>query len=326
MLQLRAAIRERGSSHIRCNTPCQDQFLVAQNETAALFTLADGHGSAPYTRSGLGARMMCAAARQVLLAENAITQPDQALAAALKDTYDHLVARHMQFRPLAQWEKARLETRPPEQAYGCTFLAVLSTEQETLCCQVGDGHIALLDPCATFLPSLASDSACMGNVTSSMAYEREDCLNHFRLRRYPHPVAALLMYSDGYAHPGLHPYAAAGLLAMDPSISMEQILSEGRHGDDLTFLLAADPRQTAAEAFQSCLPRTVYRGALLLQAGQLKTQLQSSECYLQLALKQIHTAADPKKAAALTEQLRPRAKAYQAALQTYQQLQQELSC
>ncbi len=326
MLQLRAAIRERGSSHIQRNAPCQDQFLVEQTKHAALFTLADGHGSAPYTRSGLGARIMCAAARQVLLAENAITQPDSALTAALKDSYDHLVARHMGLRPLAQWEKERLGSRPPEQAYGCTFLAVLSTEQETLCCQVGDGNIALLDSCAAFLPPLASDSACMGNITSSMAYGRDVCLHHFRLRRYPQPVAALLMYSDGYAHLGQQPYAAAALLAMNPAVSTEQILSEGRHGDDLTFLLAADPRQTATEAFQSCLPHTVHRGALLLQAQQLKAQLQSSECYLQLALRQIHTAADPKKAATLKEQLRPRAKAYQSALETYQQLQQELSC
>ena len=280
MLQLRAALRERGRSHIQRNAPCQDQFLAEQNETAALFTLADGHGSAPYTRSGLGARMMCAAARHVLLAENAILQPDHILTAALKDAYDHLVARHMQFRPLDQWEKAALGSRPPEQAYGCTFLAVLSTRKETLCCQVGDGHIALLDSLAAFLPPLESDSACMGNVTSSMAYERENCLKHFRLRRYSQPVAALLMYSDGYAHPGQHPYGAAGLLAMDPAFSIEQVLSEGRHGDDLTFLLAVDPHKTATEAFQSCLPHTVHRGVLLLQAQQLKAQLQRSECYL----------------------------------------------
>lgn len=326
MLQLRAAIRERGSSHIQRNAPCQDQFLVRKDGNSTLFTLADGHGSAPYTRSGLGARMMCAAAEHVLLAEHAIEQPDRILAAALKDTYDHFVARHMQFRPLAPWEKDALGSRPPEHAYGCTFLAVLSTEQEIFCCQVGDGHIALLDPRAAFLPELASDSACMGNVTSSMAYEWEDCLKHFRLRRYPQPVAALMMYSDGYAHPGQQPYEAAGLLAMDPAVSMEQILSEGRHGDDLTFLLAVDPRQTATEAFQSCLPHTVRQGALLLQAQQLKAQLQSAECYLQLALRQIRAAADPEKAANLTERLRPRAEAYRSALQTYQQIQQELSC
>ncbi len=326
MLQLYAAINETGSQHTRRHAPCQDHFLVRHTNRRTLYTLADGHGSAPYTRSGLGARMMCAAAAKILLAEHAELRNDAELAADLKDTYDRLVHRHLAHRPLADWELERLSDRPPSQAYGCTFLAALVTEQEVLCCQVGDGEIALVDPCAGFLPPLPADSACTANLTSSMAYSREDCLAHFRFQRYQQPVSALLLCSDGYSHQGNHPYNALSLLKLNEPATLDQVLDHGRHGDDLTFLLAVDPSLIATEGFQSCLPHTIHRGELLQQAHTLKAQLSTAECYLKLALNQIHAAANPEHAAALTERLRPRAMAYQTALQTYRQLQQELSC
>lgn len=324
MLHLRLAVNERGATHIQRHTPCQDRFLVRKDGQRTLFALADGHGSAPYTRSGLGARLMCAAAAQVLLAEDAELCPDAALTADLKDTYNHLVRRHLTLRPLEDWEYARLQNRPPEQAYGCTFLAALVTPQEVLCIQVGDGEIALLNEVGAFLPPLDADNACKGNLTSSMAYDRARCLAHFRVRRYAQPVAALFLYSDGYSHSGSVPYEAAGLLALNHAPTSEAVLSHGRHGDDLTFLLAADDTLTASEAFQTCLVRTLRRGRRLQEAERLKAELQSAECYLRLALQQYHAAKTVAQAEAWAAKIRPKADAYRAALITYEQLQSEL--
>ena len=324
MLRLRTAVNERGSTHIQLHAPCQDRFLVRSHGQRTLFTLADGHGSAPYTRSGLGARLMCAAAARVLLADGAEVKPDDVLTSALKDTYDRLIRRHLALRPLADWELERLADRPPEQAYGCTFLAALSTPQEVICFQIGDGTIALLDEMGAFLPPLDMDSACMGALTSSMAYDRERCLAHFRVRHYPQPVAALLMCSDGYCFSGNAPCQAAGLLTLNDAPELDAVLKRGRHGDDLTLLLAADDALIATEAFQSGLGRTLRRGQKLEQAARLKAELDRTACYLRLALPKYRTAADKAQAEAWLAKIRPKAEAYRAALSAYEELKQEL--
>lgn len=323
MLRLRTAVNERGSIHIQLHTPCQDRYLIRSNGQCTLFTLADGHGSAPHTRSGLGARLMCSAAARVLLADGAADEPDAVLTAALKDTYDRLVRRHLALRPLADWELERLQGRPPEQVYGCTFLAALSTPQEVICLQVGDGTITLLDEMGMFLPPLERDDFCTGALTSSMAYDRECCLAHFRVRRYPQPVAALLMHSDGYCFSGRFPYRAAGLLALNGAPELEAVLRKGRRGDDLTFLLAADDVLTATEAFQSGLTRTLRRGERLEQAAQIKMEMERTACYLRLALSKYHAAADKAQADAWMAKIRPRAEAYRAALSAYEELKRE---
>ena len=267
---------------------------------------------------------MCAAAARVLLADGAEVKPDDVLTSALKDTYDRLIRRHLALRPLADWELERLADRPPEQAYGCTFLAALSTPQEVICFQIGDGTIALLDEMGAFLPPLDMDSACMGALTSSMAYDRERCLAHFRVRHYPQPVAALLMCSDGYCFSGNAPCQAAGLLTLNDAPELDAVLKRGRHGDDLTLLLAADDALIATEAFQSGLGRTLRRGQKLEQAARLKAELDRTACYLRLALPKYRTAADKAQAEAWLAKIRPKAEAYRAALSAYEELKQEL--
>lgn len=299
----------RGRHHVQRNLPCQDRFLARTGAEGTVLAVCDGHGGAPYTRSGLGARILARCAAGLLSAG----LPGEEAAAALKDRYDRLVNRHLALRPLKDWERSRLGRRPDQEAYGTTFVCAVLTGEGTDVFQLGDGGVFLLGRDGRFLPPLPPDPDCVANVTSSMAYPREECLRHFRFHRYP-PAAAAFVFTDGWAFSGPLPWEAAALL-LEPERAeeaLDELLLQGDHGDDQTFLCAYDPEQIAEPAFRAGVEAEAELGKEALRRAAMEAQMHQLACYLKLAMKKVkrmQRSQDPGLAAFL-EAMRPRAQAY----------------
>lgn len=274
----------QGSSHKKAgNKPCQDRLLVRQSEGALLLAVADGHGGACYCRSGFGARLACQAAAAVLLSGGL---DDQQAAAALKDKFDSLVRKHLAFRPLSDKEQALLHGRPDFVAYGTTLVAAVIRAEDTAVYQIGDGGVYLLDDTGFFLPALAEDKDCYGCITSSMAYDNDRYLNHIRIRHYPGRPAAAMLFSDGYGFSSPLPWQAACILRQPDRLesALDQLLREGDHGDDQSFILACAPDKITAPAFWEGLAAEETKGKLAIRLDGLQEEYQRRYCWLELAL------------------------------------------
>lgn len=278
------ALQIPGTSH----RFCQDRYRIYQDGDKHLLIAADGHGSPPYTRSGLGARFACAAA------EAALKAPAANIRAAIKDRYDTMVEKHLAFHPLEDWELARLGQLPHRAAYGTTLLAAALESSRTTLYQLGDGEIYALGADGQLLPPLPDDEFCQGNLTSSLSNGRCFVLQHWRTIRYDTPVAAVLLLTDGCE--GGMPQAAAGLAAPE---TLEQqlaaMLDKTRHGDDQTCLLAFDPEIVEKEGFRqqlaSLLQALAEDAKCQKQALQHREELQQLSAYLALATRKANRLA-----------------------------------
>ena len=242
------SLQETGSAH----RSCQDRYRIIRDEDRLILICADGHGGKAYTRSGLGARFVCAAAAEILRANT----PDAQVAGAIKARYDRMVAAHLARRPLEDWEWNRLGQRPPHVVYGTTMLAAVITRTGLAMYQLGDGDIHAIRCDGSFFPPMADDSGCQGNLTTSFANSADVVARHFRMQRYDEPAAALVMFSDG-CEGGLTP-AVTGLLDL-PALQthLEDTLDQTRHGDDQTLLVAYHPATVYAAPFQEALTATL---------------------------------------------------------------------
>lgn len=274
----------QGKNHRKArNKPCQDRLLVQQGENTLLL-VADGHGGTPYCRSGLGARLACKAAADILACSD--EQDDIQTAAAIKEKFDRLVDKHLAFRPLSEEEKFLLQGRPAAVAYGTTLIAAAIRGANTTVYQIGDGGVYLLDEKGRFLPPLDDDSDCAGCVTSSIAYNMDRYLQHIRIRHYPGRPAAAMLFSDGYGFSSPLPWQAACALRCPDQLeeALDKLLQEGDHGDDQTFILAFDPDKIAAPDFLDGLDTEETKGRLAMQLAALQIELERRQCWLQLAL------------------------------------------
>ena len=273
------AVRRTGSAHRHC----QDRYRVISDGDRLILAVADGHGGRPYVRSGLGARMACAAAAEVLL-----NCPDPAqIPGAIKDRYDGLVARHLALRPLADWELERLGGRPPAEAYGTTLLAALVGPDSTGLFQLGDGDLHALDLRGDFFPALPADAACVGNLTTSLASGRDHVLAHFRAAWFPAPAAALVMFTDG-CDGGLLRAVRALADPEGPEEQLRELFRETAHGDDQTLLLVCSP-EADGEDFRAGLGENIRRmeekRRLQRQERRDRAEYAELKSYLRLALR-----------------------------------------
>lgn len=220
---------------------CQDAFRLENTPDETLVAMADGHGDICYVRSGIGARIACAAA--VKRMKQGISP--EAFAATVKDDFDRMVCKHLKMFPLTEWELNRMDGLEPLRAYGTTLLAARITPEETQVFQIGDGAIHAIDTNGRFLPQLRDDTGCMGRATSSLAQNRQYVLEHFRSSQYP-ACAAVMLFTDGYQCHG-RPLEAAE--AMSDFDAIPAVLQKGERGDDQTFFLAVQSDTIAAEAF-----------------------------------------------------------------------------
>lgn len=284
------ALQVTGSGH----RLCQDHYRIYRSDDRMILIAADGHGAPSYTRSGLGARIACAAAEAVLKEKAAGNIP-----AAIKDRYDTMVAKHLALRPLADWELERLKEDPQRAVYGATLLAAVIEPDSTTLYQLGDGEIYALDAGGNFLPELPEDDFCLGTMTTSLSNGRAFVLARFRVRHYPCPAAAVLLFTDGCK--GGLPVAATGLTGQaEPREGLEAMIQATCNGDDQTVLLACNGQAVLQESF-----RTGLRASLAAKAEEARQQkriakyreeLEQLDCFLLLAarnVKRLRKRCDP---------------------------------
>lgn len=252
---------------------CQDRYRVIRCGDRLILVAADGHGGRPYVRSGLGARIACAAAEAALAG-----QMDPAeIPAAIKDHYDALVTKHLALRPLESWELERLGDRPAAEAYGTTLLAAVITPSCTGLMQLGDGDLHALGFDGAFLSGLTEDTNCRGNLTTSLANGRDHVLARFRTAWFDQPAAAVVMFTDG-CEGGLLRAVEAVAAPSGPEEELQCLLRETARGDDQTVLLACVPEITGDEEF-----RVALAGHLAQMREDLRRQRQKRRERVELA-------------------------------------------
>lgn len=315
-----------GSSHIMRHKPCQDRLCHVQTPDFTLVAVADGHGSAEYTRSGLGARFAVYAAQKILPSD----APDEEVVGDIKWLYDHMVARHMARHPLSEREMGLLSAARlhPVAAYGCTLaVAVIDyAHNSTTRYCLGDSGVFSIDTSGHFPPPLPEDPACVGSATSSMCQSPETVKQHFRIQHLDGSImAAVGVYSDGAEAEG---WRAAEALFFKGTESMEdrvdKLLKLTDHGDDQTFVLAVDPEAVNTDDFQAGLAEEVHRGHQLLALTRGVEKRKQMETYLRLLLGKAKRLSGNEAVKFKDEVLRPAAEEFAALNNTIDVLRKEL--
>ena len=210
--------------------------MTYYDENCVLLVVADGHGGAPYVRSGFGARIACTVACDVLkdlvFNENSIKK--------IKERFDNYVNLHLKFKPLSISEEEKLGDLPNYYAYGTTLLAVKITKEDTVMLQIGDGKIHAVNRNGNFFQDLPDDDNCFGTYTSSLV--TENALSKIRFKQYKEPAACVILYTDGYKPNGDYPWKI--LENLDLSLTAtdleKEVQSGDKYKDDQTFLLYFD--------------------------------------------------------------------------------------
>lgn len=318
-----------GSSHITRHKPCQDRLCHVQTPDFTLVAVADGHGSAEYTRSGLGARFAVYAAQKVLPSD----APDEEVVADIKWLYDHLVARHLSRHPLSDREMALLSAAKlhPVSAYGCTLAAAVidyNRGTTTRYC-LGDSGVFCIDTGGRFPPSMPEDPACVGSATSSMCQSPETVKQHFRIQHL-NDMAAVGVYSDGAEAEDWRAAEALFSTGDDEASEepmetrVEKLLKMCDHGDDQTFVLAVDPEAVTTDDFQAGLAEEIHRGHQLLAVTRGVEKRKQMETYLRLLLDKAKRLSGSEAVKFKDEVLRPAAEEFAALNNTIEVLRMEL--
>lgn len=318
-----------GSSHIMRHKPCQDRLCRVQTPDFTLVAVADGHGSAEYTRSGLGARFAVYAAQKVLPSD----APDEEVVKDIKWLYDHLVARHLSRHPLSDREMALLSAARlhPVAAYGCTLAAAVIDYNRGTTSRycLGDSDVVFIDASGHFPPPMPEDPACVGSATSSMCQSPETVKEHFRIQHLGGIMAAVGVYSDGAE---AEDWRAAEVLfskgdeASEESMEnrVEKLLKVTDHGDDQTFVLAVEPEAVTTDDFQAGLAEEVHRGHQLLAITRGVEKRKQMETYLRLLLDKSKRLSGSEAVKFKDEVLRPAAEEFAALNKKIEVLRMEL--
>lgn len=285
----------------------QDAGLVSSNDDTSVLIIADGHGGAPYVRSSMGARIACLAAKKAV--KSSLTGEE--LKAAIKDGFDRLVRKHLKQKPFEEWEFQKLGNRSLVDAYGTTLLLIIIHPNYTECLQLGDGGLHLIGADGQFIQPLPKDPHCIGNITSSMCYDREEAIRHMRNMVIYQPIAAAILFTDGYVHKTGQPYEMAALLDVkeeDILHHFTEILKKGRRGDDQTCIFVYDADIVVSERFQEGLARTIEEGEITsrkeileCEISRFQHEIDNVKAFANRFLKQ----NKPNKAAALLNLLQP---------------------
>lgn len=214
----------QGAAHRRSGASNQDaidwQATYGNEQPLLVLALADGHGSAHFVRSEIGAAIAVRVARALLRDLGEETNRtgdvsagkrfvDQHLATLLVRGWRNLVAQHWATTPLSASELARLDAplparldADPYRLYGSTLVAALVTTGFILYVQLGDGDVVTVDLAGQVArPPLPVDSALFANATSSLCMENAA----HSVRTYFQPTGArlpalILLATDGYAN------------------------------------------------------------------------------------------------------------------------------
>lgn len=228
----------RGASHERASLPNQDaiQWLPESGDALPLILcLSDGHGSAKYFRSDVGARLAVDVAVEVIreflngqaginnlsiikrTAEEKLTQAlahrwreavssDIAARAFTSDEINLLKGNEARQSPSSDEGKdhaglAEDSLRLGQLAYGATLLCAAVTANYILYLQLGDGDILTVSENGEVTKPLAGDERLFANETTSLC--SRDAWRDFRVGFQVisgEPPALILLSTDGYAN------------------------------------------------------------------------------------------------------------------------------
>jgi hypothetical protein len=208
-----AGISIQGAAHLRRGQANQDAHLCRHDldSGTSIIAVADGHGSAPYTRSDVGARLAVTAAADALAACLARTGP---LAAAIEALPFDLVQRwrlavddHLAQCPPTP-DTASATTQPRQGpflrylAYGTTVIALGLRGEDLLVMQTGDGQAMLVGGNAPPWNLLPEDLRLGAGPTTSLC--TPDAVRHVRVAAWrladiaADAPALLLLTTDGW--------------------------------------------------------------------------------------------------------------------------------
>ncbi|WP_346012465.1 protein phosphatase 2C domain-containing protein [Streptomyces sp. SID3343] len=170
--------------------------------------VADGHGSAAYVRSDLGARVaveLFGATLVRLWAEHA-EDGRRPLTAAARGRLVHdfprdLVRAWREHVALHHWNNpTRPRAEQPSTLYGSTFIGALTLPELLVCWQLGDGDLVLIDADGTCTTPLDSGEVVLGEATESLCGPeawRSMRVHWVPLRQGSRPPALVMLSSDG---------------------------------------------------------------------------------------------------------------------------------
>ena len=196
----------RGAVHERNGLPNQDaiHWLPASGHGSSLvLAVADGHGSARYSRSHIGARLAVETSTQ-LVEEFLDSQVDIDNLSLIKDATEEWLPRAL-VRKWVERVVEHLNSDPfggDEQsviAYGATLLVTAVTEQFALYLQLGDGEILTVSESGEVTRPLTADDRLFANETTSLC--APEAWRDFRVSFQPFnqsPPALILLSTDGY--------------------------------------------------------------------------------------------------------------------------------
>ena len=204
----------RGAVHERNGLPNQDaiHWLPSSGESSSVvLALADGHGSARYSRSHIGAAIAVETASLLVneFLENYQTSTEplslvkdsvhEWLPRTLARKWGEVVNEHLRNEPLSQAELSALGSSDALVAYGATLLVVAVTDRFIAYLQLGDGEILNVSESGEVTRPLSKDERLFGNETTSLC--APDAWRDFRVNFQPltHSQPALILLStDGY--------------------------------------------------------------------------------------------------------------------------------
>ena len=196
----------RGAVHERNGLPNQDAIYwlpVEGHGSSIVLAVADGHGSARYSRSHIGARLAVESSVQ-LVREFLDGQAGDGNLSLIKDATEEwlpraivrkwveLVGEHLNSDPLGEPEQSVI-------AYGATLLVAAVTEQFAFYLQLGDGEILTVRESGEVTQPLTKDERLFGNETTSLC--APDAWRDFRVSFQPFNQSApalILLSTDGY--------------------------------------------------------------------------------------------------------------------------------
>lgn len=195
----------RGAVHERNGLPNQDaiHWLPASGcGSSIVLAVADGHGSARYSRSHVGAGLAVESSVQ-LVQEFLDGQAESRNLSLIKDTTEEWLPRAL-VRKWVEVVTEHLGSDPgePEQtliAYGSTLLVTAVTEQFAIYLQLGDGEILIVSESGEVTRPLLKDDRLFGNETTSLC--APEAWRDFRVSFQPFsqsPPALILLSTDGY--------------------------------------------------------------------------------------------------------------------------------
>jgi len=237
----------RGAAHQRAGTPNQDaiRWLPGSGAGSSLvLAVADGHGSARYSRSHTGARLAVEISTQLIqdfLAGQADANnlslikraAEEWLPRALVRAWVEAVTEDLKANTLSEVELDGLGSRKSDEpaaatdltiAYGATIIAVGVTNSFVIYLQLGDGDILTVTDQAQVSRPLTRDNRLFANETTSLCAPEawRDFRISFQAITQARP-ALILLSTDGYPNSFRD---EAGFLKVG-SVILETIRAEG---------------------------------------------------------------------------------------------------